>query len=490
MESENKIPKMFTDATLEYEKANLKKQLDEIVQQKLDALQSLHAYERMLSDGEKQLREYRAEYQAEREKIEAPYRHLHLPPMPENPAHTRNVNGMMKMQDAMRQNIVSTSNKINEYNRDFTKYSARLEEINELLKMTATQRTEKHYQLLLGTKDASSGSKEFSELAKKFREMEGYKDSEALAKECDGVAIEERRKEEERRRREEEEQRKRDEERRKREEEEQRRREEERRKREEEERRRREEERRKREEEEQRKREEEERRKKELEAEAYRKKQEQKRFLLAIMVAACVLIVAGIVVGIVIFLKNAKVIAELEKIPYGSFTDARDGKEYRTIKIGNQTWMAENLNIETPNSWCYDNNSDNCAKYGRLYTWNAAKGACPASWHLPTRQEWGVLVTFVGGERTAGAKLKAKAPNWNGKVTNGFSALPGGSRSDDRYTGGIFSSLGSGGRWWSATELDASDAWDRYMGSGYAYVGGDKYGSYKDFGFSVRCVQD
>ena len=116
----------------------------------------------------------------------------------------------------------------------------------------------------------------------------------------------------------------------------------------------------------------------------------------------------------------------------GSFTDKRDGKTYRTVKIGKQTWMVENLNHKTGSSVCYDNEESNCQKDGRLYDWNTALNACPAGWHLPSDAEWTALTDFVGGEETVGTKLKSKT-GWstgkNYKVATddyGFSALPGG----------------------------------------------------------------
>jgi uncharacterized protein (TIGR02145 family) len=170
---------------------------------------------------------------------------------------------------------------------------------------------------------------------------------------------------------------------------------------------------------------------------------------------------------------------------YGTLTDSRDGKSYKTIKIGDQTWMAENLNYQTAdNSWCYDNNTSNCAKYGRLYTWDAAMSTCPSDWHLPTRQEWGSLVTAVGEQ--AGRKLKVS--DWGGKNEFGFSALPGGYRN----TNGNFLALGSYGYWWTATERDASSAVCRDMYTGLVGVGGGSESGAvsKSLGYSVRCVQD
>jgi len=163
-----------------------------------------------------------------------------------------------------------------------------------------------------------------------------------------------------------------------------------------------------------------------------------------------------------------------------------------SVTIGTQTWMAENLNRATTNSTCYNNNADSCAKYGRLYTWGAAKIACPSGWRLPTDAEWTALTGAVGGEWVAGEKLKATSGWYNGWNNNGngtdeygFSALPGGFG----YSGGDFSYAGSLGYWWSSTDNDASGAWNRYMDAVHenVYRSGD-YG--EAFMFSVRCVQD
>ena len=174
----------------------------------------------------------------------------------------------------------------------------------------------------------------------------------------------------------------------------------------------------------------------------------------------------------------------------GSFTDARDGNTYRTVKIGNQTWMVENLNYKTDKSVCYDNEESNCQKYGRLYDWKTAMKACPAGWHLPSDAEWTALTDFVGGEDTAGTKLKSKT-GWNDDegyeaATDdyGFSALPGGVG----YSDGSFYNAGDYGHWWSATEDVASDAWIRYMLCYSEGVGRINNG--KGYLFSLRCSQD
>jgi uncharacterized protein (TIGR02145 family) len=173
----------------------------------------------------------------------------------------------------------------------------------------------------------------------------------------------------------------------------------------------------------------------------------------------------------------------------GAFTDARDSKVYNWTKIGDQVWMAENLNY-TPtsgNSWCYDNIESNCNTYGRLYDWNTALTVCPTGWHLPTSAEWGTLETTVDGASTAGTKLKSETGWTGGGVvgTNdyGFSALPGG-----HYLGGSFYNVGYLGRWWTATENDATDAYGRNVDYNTAYV--NSYPNSKTNGYSVRCLQD
>jgi len=179
-------------------------------------------------------------------------------------------------------------------------------------------------------------------------------------------------------------------------------------------------------------------------------------------------------------------------INYGdALTDARDGKAYKTVKIGTQTWMAENLNYNASGSKCYDNKAQNCDKYGRLYDWNAAMKACPSGWHLPSKAEWDALLAAVGGEKTAGKYLKA-ASGWNnyeGKSGNGedkygFAALPGGNNSL-----GYFNRVGDIGYWWSSSEhkQDNGDAYRLDMA--YNYEKADWFYNEWSLLFSVRCLQ-
>jgi len=170
-------------------------------------------------------------------------------------------------------------------------------------------------------------------------------------------------------------------------------------------------------------------------------------------------------------------------IAYGSLTDSRDGQVYKTVRIGTQTWMAENLNYSGVGV-CYNNSTDSCKKYGRLYTWtevmngsgsskaspSGVQGICPSGWHVPSDSEWTTLKKFVEadsrvGVGKGGTSLKSTG-SWdtssgssgNGTDLFGFRALAGGiSR------GTSFYDLGNYGDWWSATEYDASYAWHCYM---------------------------
>ena len=189
--------------------------------------------------------------------------------------------------------------------------------------------------------------------------------------------------------------------------------------------------------------------------------------------------------------------------------DDRDQQTYKITSIGNQVWMAENLNYNATGSRCYGDNSggdiqNRCGTYGRLYNWATAmnnsassaanpsgvQGVCPSGWHLPSDAEWTALTSYVG--TNAGTKLKANSALWNsnGKGTDdfGFSALPGGGG----YSSGSFVNVGDDGNWWSATESatesNASNAYGRGMIFSFAIVNRNYYD--KSSLGSVRCLQD
>ena len=177
------------------------------------------------------------------------------------------------------------------------------------------------------------------------------------------------------------------------------------------------------------------------------------------------------------------------EIEYGTMTDERDGQVYRTTTIGDQVWMAENLNYADSSlkgKSCYKL-AVNCDVAGRLYTWAAATTACPSGWHLPNRGEWSVLYTAVGGYSTAGKVLKSQTgwnDNGNGTDAFGFSAMPAGIKDCDHG----FQSAGYNAFFWSSTEYSALSAYRMtlFNGSeGMTLTYGDK-----DNGYSVRCVKD
>lgn len=175
--------------------------------------------------------------------------------------------------------------------------------------------------------------------------------------------------------------------------------------------------------------------------------------------------------------------------PAKQFCDARDNKVYKYVKIGTQTWMAENLDYETENSYCYNDSASYCSKYGRLYTWAAAITACPEGWHLPTKAEFETLFTAVGGESIAGQKLKSTT-GWTAfsGITNedafAFSALPAGIRSDS----GNYYDEGDGAQFWSSTEGNSYYA--HYMHLNFNYGEALLYNYGKNVGLSVRCLKD
>lgn len=203
--------------------------------------------------------------------------------------------------------------------------------------------------------------------------------------------------------------------------------------------------------------------------------------------------------------------------PGPNITDS-EGNSYKTVTIGTQQWMAENLKVTkyndgtnipnivdntqwsnlTTGAWAYYNNdAANNAKYGKLYNWyavspstNGNKNVCPTGWHVPTDAEWTVLTDYLGGESVAGGKMKEAgttnwiSPNTDATNTSLFTGLPGGGRSD----GGNYNAIGYAGSWWSSPENNRGTAWYRNLansiGSAYRNVND------KDYGYSVRCLRD
>ena len=171
----------------------------------------------------------------------------------------------------------------------------------------------------------------------------------------------------------------------------------------------------------------------------------------------------------------------------GTITDSRDGKTYKTVKIGYQWWMAENLNYGTSNSWCYDEIIANCDFYGLLYSWNAAQNSCPADWHLPSDDEWKVLEIFLGMSEAEVDNVGLRGTDQGTQLkkggSTGFNILYAGYRDQ----AGIFNSIGSGATFWTSSEDADNTAWYR----GFAtdpQIHRDTWD--KGYGFSVRCVLD
>ena len=230
------------------------------------------------------------------------------------------------------------------------------------------------------------------------------------------------------------------------------------------------------------------------------------------------LLISLLLIGLVLIITNSCMKDDANKddsLTFGTLTDI-DGNIYKTITIGNQTWMAENLKTTkysdgtligttSPASldifdenfpkyqWVYNGTESNVSTYGRMYTWYALTSSCnicPSDWHIPTDSEWESLIDYLGGYEVAGSKLKETGlTHWqspNEEVTNetGFTALPGGYRF---YYGGFFD-LGKYGIWWTSTEASTIFARMHYMEASSGIVGWNI--ADKKIGYSVRCIRD
>ena len=209
-----------------------------------------------------------------------------------------------------------------------------------------------------------------------------------------------------------------------------------------------------------------------------------------------------------------------------TFVDSRDGKSYGIVRIGNQCWMAQNLNIgtridasthqldnSTIEKFCIDNIETNCTTYGGLYQWAEAvqylhgatnsttwnpepavnvKGICPDGWHLPSATEWATLITTLGGSAFAGGKLKETGtthwitPNTGASNSSGFTGLPGGQ--SDTYNSTKFLFSGSIGGFWGST--DFSSVLSSVVTIKNTTEEASMFNDEKDFGYSVRCLRD
>lgn len=179
-----------------------------------------------------------------------------------------------------------------------------------------------------------------------------------------------------------------------------------------------------------------------------------------------------------------------------TITDARDGQQYTIVEIGDQTWFSKNLNYESADSWWYEDKESYGEIYGRLYTWESAKTACPDGWRLPSDDDWKVLEMQLGMSESIaneelwrgtdeGSKLKSTI-GWdldgNGTNSSGFNALPGG------FYGLEYTSVGEIAGFWSSTERSNAAAWERGLDSNTDQV--FRFDPPKSFRLSVRCIKE
>lgn len=153
------------------------------------------------------------------------------------------------------------------------------------------------------------------------------------------------------------------------------------------------------------------------------------------------------------------------------------GKVYKTVKINNTIWMAENLNYPIEDSWFYDNNPSHGEKHGRLYTWEAAMRACPEGWHLPSADEWDNMIKELGGEELAYKKVTERGESGLNLMLSGYKTVHG-----------DFLSLDRAGDFWTSTEAGELNAWLRYIIHKKENV--FKIIDDKNCGYSVRYVKD
>lgn len=188
---------------------------------------------------------------------------------------------------------------------------------------------------------------------------------------------------------------------------------------------------------------------------------------------------------------RTRVIALAVSLALGSVSGSAGGADVSSKRMPDgKLWTTDNLNVETPDSYCYDDKAANCTRYGRLYTWAAAQRACPslgAGWRLPTDDEWRRLATLFGGlrEESADAGKSAYVALVIGG-SSGFNAILGGNRNvnDSQYA-----RLDAHGIYWTATETSPGHAWIYNFGKGGQSLNRHREGDPR-MAVSVRCISD
>jgi uncharacterized protein (TIGR02145 family) len=175
----------------------------------------------------------------------------------------------------------------------------------------------------------------------------------------------------------------------------------------------------------------------------------------------------------------------------GKLVDKRDGKVYRTVKIGSQWWMAQNMACNTVvGCYSYNNDESTIPVYGYYYTWSYAKSVCPSGWHLPNMEDWKELSDYLGGEEVSGGKMKSisgwDSPNTGATNESGFNGMPGG---DGNYQTLKFYSMGRYANFWSAKGYGNNKA--QYFYLSFEYNGLHETSIDPDTEvLNVRCVKD
>ena len=200
-------------------------------------------------------------------------------------------------------------------------------------------------------------------------------------------------------------------------------------------------------------------------------------------------------IGLVFMLLAAclTVAAPAKKASAKKFKDPRDGHTYRIVKIGNHNWLAENLTYKTTKgSYCYNDDKENCHKYGRLYTWKAAMKACPTGWRLPDRKDWNFLSKYLGSSKKNGFRVKQAGQRicfgnnemWSPYCEETKASFNASGQSDTHFA---YEDMEKSAFFWTATEETT------YIAN-FVTIGGynERYAERaieENNAFSVRCIE-